>query len=141
MYMYRQVKITQQCGLRRGSQFTFGWGGSGRLGHGEGQYAPVPRLVEALSGKKVVGAAAGDEHTALWTNEGELFTCGHGHLGGWGTARHSLSLCRDCRGAPIDKGLVVRSRVHDGSMMPLKQKTARSDHDQLHTNYNIVRTY
>jgi len=36
----------------------------------------VPRLVEALAGKKVVGAAAGGGHTALWTEDGKVFTFG-----------------------------------------------------------------
>jgi len=42
------------------------------LSHGLSQHEFVPRLVEALVGKKVVGAAAGDAHTAVWTEEGEL---------------------------------------------------------------------
>jgi len=28
----------------------------------------VPRLVEALAGKKVIGAAVGSYHTAVWTH-------------------------------------------------------------------------
>jgi len=39
----------------------------------------VPRLVEALVGKKVVGAAAGEIHTAMWTEAGEIFTFGKGY--------------------------------------------------------------
>jgi len=48
----------------------------------------VPRLVEALARKKVVGAAAGTDHTAVWTDEGELFTfgCGSVQLGHGGDA-------------------------------------------------------
>jgi alpha-tubulin suppressor-like RCC1 family protein len=43
----------------------------------------LPRPVE-LAGKKVVGVAAGGCHTAVWTEEGELFTFGvenYGQLG------------------------------------------------------------
>jgi formate dehydrogenase assembly factor FdhD len=40
----------------------------------EHEYAP--RLVEALVGKIVVGAATGCFHTAVWTDTGELFTFG-----------------------------------------------------------------
>jgi hypothetical protein len=60
----------------------------------------VPRLVEALAGKKVVGAAAGFEHTAVWTEAGELFTFGYGdHMGSWATECNSMegnkrSVCR-----------------------------------------------
>jgi len=45
----------------------------------EHEYAP--RLVEALVGKKVVGAATGCFHTAVWTDTGELFAFGRGHDG------------------------------------------------------------
>jgi alpha-tubulin suppressor-like RCC1 family protein len=35
--------------------YTFGWGRLGRLGHGRDEIEDVPRAVEALAGKKVVG--------------------------------------------------------------------------------------
>jgi alpha-tubulin suppressor-like RCC1 family protein len=72
-----------------GELFTFGYGDQGNLGHGGTQKEPVPRLVEALAGKKVIGAAAGYTHTAAWTAEGELFTFGVG-----GFERLGQSLCR-----------------------------------------------
>jgi len=46
----------------------------GMLGHGENQHELVPRLVEVMAGKKVIGAVAGFAHTAAWTEVGELFT-------------------------------------------------------------------
>jgi len=55
------------------------------LGHGGEQTELVPRLIEALVGKKVVGVAAGCIHTAVWTEAGELFTFG---LGGTGQLGH-----------------------------------------------------
>jgi E3 ubiquitin-protein ligase HERC2 len=64
-----------------GELFTFGDGHYGALGHGGTQNELVPRLVDALVGKKVVGAAAGQYHTAVWTDEGELFTFGNGDHG------------------------------------------------------------
>jgi len=65
-----------------GELFTFGFGGHGRLGHAGTQHEPVPRLVKAaLVGKKVVGAAGGSQHTAAWTDAGELFTFGLGQCG------------------------------------------------------------
>ena len=49
------------------------------LGHGGQGNELVPRLFEALVGKKVIGAAAGGQHTAVWTEGGEqLFTFGNG---------------------------------------------------------------
>ena len=41
----------------------------------------VPRLVEALAGKTVVGASAGAYHTSPWTDAGEVFTFGSGNYG------------------------------------------------------------
>ena len=52
----------------KGELFTFGKGTQGRLGHGGTQNELVRRLAEALAGKKVVGAAAGEKHTAVCTN-------------------------------------------------------------------------
>ena len=69
--------------------FTFGRGGDEKLGHGGKENEHVPRLVEALAGKKVIGAAAGYTHTAAWTAEGGLFTFGVGAF-----ERLGQSLCR-----------------------------------------------
>ena len=70
--------------------FTFGVGVYGRLGHGGEEDEIVPRLVEALAVKKVIGTAAGERHTVVWTEEGELFTFGNGNHGplGHGRAQH-----------------------------------------------------
>jgi len=61
-----------------GELFTFGQGFRGQLGHGGVESERVPRLVEALVGKKVAAAAAavGSDHTVVWTDAGELFTFG-----------------------------------------------------------------
>ena len=64
-----------------GELFTFGKGEHGVLGHGGQENEPVPRLVEALAGKKVVGAAAGCHHSAVWTESGELFIFGRSIIG------------------------------------------------------------
>jgi RCC1 and BTB domain-containing protein len=68
-----------------GELFTFGKGDYGQLGHGGTQNEFVPRLVPALAGKTVIGAVTGTDHTAAWTDEGELFTVGKGH---WGQLGH-----------------------------------------------------
>jgi len=74
------MELSGPC-TEEGELFTFGEGGFGVLGHGGLQNELVPRLVEALAGKKVIGTLAGDCHTAVWTEEGELFTFGYGNDG------------------------------------------------------------
>ena len=49
----------------QGELFTFGNGEYGKLGYGGETNELVPRLVNALARKKVVGANGGDTHTAL----------------------------------------------------------------------------
>ena len=48
-----------------GELFTFGWGGRGNLGHGWEQHELVPRLVEALAGKRVIDGSTGCTHTVV----------------------------------------------------------------------------
>jgi RCC1 and BTB domain-containing protein len=64
-----------------GEVYTFGFGTFGNLGHGGHGNERVPRVVEALAGKKVVGAAAGGSHTVAWTEGGEVYTFGDGRRG------------------------------------------------------------
>jgi len=55
------------------------------------QSEQVPRLVEELAGKKVIGATVGSQYTAVWTESGELFTFG---LTEGRTLAQRKSLCR-----------------------------------------------
>eukprot|EP00887_Chlorella_sp_A99_P004833 scaffold4.g4833.t1 len=50
-----------------------------QLGLGHAADSLAPQLVEALSGKRVVGVAAGAEHSVCCTDEGEVYAWG------WGT--------------------------------------------------------
>lgn len=61
---------------KRGVVWTWGAGGFGQLGHGNADNQCVPHMVQALAGKKVVGVATGNNHTAAWTEAGELLTWG-----------------------------------------------------------------
>ena len=67
-----------------GELFTFGMGEKGQLGHGGEANELVPRLVEALAGKKVVSASAAHRHTVVATALGEVFTFGYSDKGGLG---------------------------------------------------------
>ena len=65
-----------------GQLYTFGHGYAGRLGHGGQQVELVPRLVEGLVGKSVVGVATGNAfHSVVWTDEGEVYSFGKGAKG------------------------------------------------------------
>jgi len=64
------------------------------LGHGGEGTELVPRLVEALAWKEVIGTAAGARHTAIWTEVGLLITFGMEARGGWATERKRASLYR-----------------------------------------------
>lgn len=77
----------------RGDVYTFGRGSSGRLGHGTQENENAPRMVQALTGKNVVGAAAGVHHTVVWAERGEVYTFGHGYSGqlGHGTKDDELT--------------------------------------------------
>ena len=71
---------TQLCSPRQvHGVLTFGDGGDGKLGHGTDTEERLPRAVEALVRKSMVGVSAGFSHTSVWTEHGELFTWGHGH--------------------------------------------------------------
>jgi alpha-tubulin suppressor-like RCC1 family protein len=75
-----------------GEVYTFGCGEGGRLGHGGDGVELVPRVVEALAGKKVVGVSAGTAHTVAWTEGGEVYTFGWGGEGrlGHGGEEHEF---------------------------------------------------
>jgi alpha-tubulin suppressor-like RCC1 family protein len=68
-----------------GELHTFGDGYDGALGHGGLLSVFVPRVAYFLfylfAGKRVVGAAAGDIHTVVWTEGGEVYTFGGGIFG------------------------------------------------------------
>ena len=68
-----------------GSAWSWGFGGIGRLGHGDGQDQLLPKKIEALAGRRVVAVAAGRMHSvaltadAAWSwGAGDFFRLGHG---------------------------------------------------------------
>ncbi len=77
-----------------GQVFTCGYAYSGQLGHGtRDEVEVIPRLVEALVGRKVVTVAAGSSHTAVVTEGGQVLTFGAGGRGrlGHGSTRDKLT--------------------------------------------------
>jgi alpha-tubulin suppressor-like RCC1 family protein len=59
-----------------GACYTWGGGDYGQLGHGDQDDCVLPKRVQALDGERVVAVAAGEQHTAVITTEGDLFTWG-----------------------------------------------------------------
>ena len=75
-----------------GELFTFGLEGHGRLGHGRTQTERVPRLIEALAGKKVIGAAGTTQPCGPM--QASSSPLGLDNMGSWATEGKRLSLCR-----------------------------------------------
>jgi len=71
---YHAVARTHQ-----GALWSWGYNGNGRTGHGltEGDVL-IPKLVTELKNTIVTQVSAGLFHTALATNQGQLYTCGFG---------------------------------------------------------------
>jgi len=68
--------------MDEGKAYSFGCGQDGKLGHGGEQDEHVPRLIEGvLVGKRVVGVAAGSDHTVAWTDDGKAYSFGDGEYG------------------------------------------------------------
>ena len=64
-----------------GSVWSWGFGGQGRLGHGDEQDQLLPKKVEALAGQRVVAVSAGRDHSLARTADGAAFTWGAGESG------------------------------------------------------------
>jgi hypothetical protein len=77
-----------------GELFTFGLGNCGRLGHGGDQNELVPRLVETMAGKKVIGAATALQRTeAYGLMQGSSSPLGMETVDSWSTEGQRMSLC------------------------------------------------
>ncbi|KAF4665631.1 hypothetical protein FOL46_003559 [Perkinsus olseni] len=64
-----------------GELYTWGYGRDGNLGHGDKADVGVPKLVEALKGKRIVDVAAGGGHTMTLDDKGVLYVFGRGRDG------------------------------------------------------------
>ena len=66
---------------RKGSAWSWGNGGSGKLGHGDRQQQLLPKKVEALAGRRVVVVSAGGPHSIAITADGAVWSWGYGVSG------------------------------------------------------------
>ena len=61
--------------------FSCGQNAYGELGHQHTQERFTPEAVEFLNGRQIVEVSAGNEHTAVLTDTGDVFTCGYNDSG------------------------------------------------------------
>lgn len=78
---YQACGFHNGCLTESGECFTWGEGKFGRLGHNSENNSLLPRLVEALWGKKPRQISCGGFHTAVVTEDGHLYTFGGGEHG------------------------------------------------------------
>ena len=64
-----------------GAAWSWGYGGGGRLGHGDEQDQLLPKKVEAFAGRRVVAVSAGTSRSLTVTADGAFFTWGEGSDG------------------------------------------------------------
>ncbi|XP_012264946.2 RCC1 domain-containing protein 1 [Athalia rosae] len=90
--MPKRVKFVDvACGFdhtimlaENGDVYSMGMGTRGQLGHGDLEDCDIPQIIEALAGLKVIQIAASGWHTAVVTDQGDLYTWGwnnNGQLG------------------------------------------------------------
>jgi len=68
-----------------GAVWSWGSGGSGKLGHSNQQDQLLPKKIEALAGRRVVAVSAGGDHSIALTADGAVWSWG---FGGWGQLGH-----------------------------------------------------
>ncbi|EFN89544.1 RCC1 domain-containing protein 1 [Harpegnathos saltator] len=68
-----------------GDVYSMGMGTRGQLGHNDLEDCDNPRLIEALAGLRIVQISAGGWHSAVVTDQGDLYTWGWNTSGELGT--------------------------------------------------------
>jgi len=64
-----------------GAVWSWGYGGDGRLGHGDTQIQLLPKKIEAFADQRVIAVSAGERHSLARTADGALFAWGQGDRG------------------------------------------------------------
>lgn len=70
---------------RDGRVFSWGWGIHGQLGHGNAEDVNMPKFIACLQKKKIISVSAGQGHTVLLSQNGDVYTFGCGMFGQLGT--------------------------------------------------------
>ncbi|KAH0956259.1 hypothetical protein HN011_004911 [Eciton burchellii] len=76
-----------------GDIYSMGRGARGQLGHNDLENYDDPELIEALAGLKVVHISAGGWHSAVVTNQGDLYTWGWNSNGELGIGTEEKRVC------------------------------------------------
>jgi len=121
---YSMAITADQTSVAGGQLYTWGYGDTGQLGHGlHGTFAHVdprrstiPRAVSALSGSRIIFAAAGEFHAAALSSNGQLYTWGLNTYGQLGHSdrvnRHAPELVAVFANANVNISWVSCGRSH-----------------------------
>lgn len=74
--LWHAVAITES-----GKVYTWGYGKDGQMGHGTNKGSTVPQLVTALKDVRATQVCCGTRHTAILTDQGELYAWGFNAFG------------------------------------------------------------
>ena len=75
-----------------GAVWSWGEGGGGQLGHGDGQNQLLPKKIEAFAGQRVVAVSAGVRHSLAITADGAVWSWGYGGCGNLGHGDEQFQL-------------------------------------------------
>lgn len=64
-----------------GQVYTWGYGGDGRLGHGDASDCLAPKQIKSLSDACIIQVVCGELHTAALASDGKVYTWGLGNDG------------------------------------------------------------
>ena len=64
-----------------GAVWSWGYGASGQLGHGNRRRKLLPKKVDSIAGQRVVAVSAGESHSLALTADGAVFAWGKGEDG------------------------------------------------------------
>jgi len=141
MALQHEMVVDSACGwdhslavTKDGHVYTWGAGTNGKLGHGDEESHVLPQRVESLARSNifVVQVEAGCEHSVAVSEEGYLFTWGHGDSGRLGhPSPRSEKLPRRVESL-VEAGLpVVSVAVGDKYNLVIVQNTERKSSAEL----------
>jgi len=75
-----------------GAVWSWGWGGQGRLGHGDEQHQLLPKKIDTFADQRVVAVSPGLNHNLALTADGAVWSWGDGTFDrlGHGDRQHQL---------------------------------------------------